>query len=221
MGDSEYRAAAKYLAKLHSTEVKETGLFCINKLKKDKYGGSSISGKLKDDCNKLNCHKLSNYEEKLKKIAKYIQGALYENKWWHYKDLVYSHGDFKPDNFVFYYSRIKSTQSTNCNNSKSKINIGVIDWIDFGLRPRQYDVGSLLFGIQNPDKLSSLLNLYLKEANFEVADRVGFLKEAMALACIVHINSPLKRQTQQSLAKAVAYIDYTQKILEDLDKNGA
>ena len=213
MNYPEYRAAAKYLAKLHSISVRKT-----KGLEEDIYGGSSIDCKFKDDYKELYQNNVSKYAEELEYIYDYVPEVLRESKQ-HSQDLVYSHGDFKPDNFVFEEHSLNYTY-TGCNAIEDKVDIGVIDWIDFGLRLRQYDVGSLLFGIQDLNKLNSLLDLYLKEANFEVADKVKFLEEAIALACIVHISAPLKHKEQSSLEKAAAYIEYTQKMLKELDKNG-
>ena len=93
--------------------------------------------------------------------------------------------------------------------------MSVIDWIDFGLRLRQYDLGSLLFGIENLEKLYYYLNFYFEGTNFEPTDKTKFLKEAMALSCIVHINAPLG--TNPEIENVTGYIDYTYNIIKKLE----
>ncbi len=207
MNDFEYCAATKYLAKLHSVSIRKT-----RGLEKEQYGGSSISEKLKDDYKKLKQNQLFEYREKLDMIASYMPEMLNDGKK-HEKDLVYSHGDFKPGNFVFSNYRIYHNQ--NVNRNSNKINMSVIDWTGFGLRLRQYDLGSLLFGIENLEKLYHYLNFYFEGTNFEPTDKTKFLKEAMALSCIVHINAPLG--TNPEIENVTRYIDYTYNIIKKLE----
>jgi len=213
MSDFEYCAATKYLARLHKVNVQET-----KGLEKEQYGGSSINQKIRDDYNKLKRNQLFKYKGKLDVIAKYIPEVLIEGNE-HDKYLVYSHGDFKPDNIVF--SSCSDTaykSSDNCDGNKDKINIGVIDWIDFGLRLRQYDVGSLLFGL-NLKKLNYFLDFYFKETDFKPTDKIKFLKEAIALACIVHINAPMANNEPTSKEKVMGYLNYAYKVIEEANKN--
>ena len=214
MSDYEYKCAIKYLAKLHSIPIKEN-----NKLEKSKYGGSNpISDKLRDNNEKLDSNHLSSYKEKLNSIYKNIPISLLENNS-HDNNLVYSHGDFKPDNFIFSESLNNKDIFTNKNtNNAKKISMSAIDWIDFGLRLRQYDLGSLLFGIDDCSKLNGFLDLYLEELginNFNQNDKKRFLKESIALACMVHINAPLSNNETE---KAIQYIDYVYKIIGKINK---
>ena len=184
-----YIEALKYLAKLHSINVNDK-----QGLDEEIYGGSSIDEKLNDDYQKLNSKE---NKEKLNFISKYIPKG---------EDRVYSHGDFKPDNIVL--SEIETANT-------KKINLSAIDWIDFGLRQRQYDFGSLLFGITNLDILNEFLDLYLKRSDIHLNYKSKFLKEAIAMACIVHINAPLFAKEFEMVD---AYIEYTYRMIGEINR---
>lgn len=199
---NEYQLAIDFLVKLHHS-YKHKNLNCsyLSDLSKSKYGGSSIDDKIKDDINKLdklNIKDKRHFIKKIKYISKYAKKGATPNL------LVLSHGDYKPDNFIFYKGKI-----------------AVIDWMDLGLRSPQYDIGSLLFLIKG-EELVNLFSYYLKNMKLESEYNVkSFIKESIAIACVVHTNAPLSFNTAESNKElALSYIDYANEVLLSLSNRG-
>ena len=195
----EYYAALRYLIELHNSKPPKSWL----SLKVEQYGGCSLRDKLSDDyckLKKLNSKISKEKINELKGIEKYIPSER--------SYLVLSHGDFKPDNLII-------------NKSKGNIEIGAIDWIDLGLRQRQYDLGSLLFGLKC-DTLMDLVDYYITHSKINVIDRFKFAKEAIAVACITHVNAPLGSQQKESDKRwAFAIIDYAYSIIHRIESTVA
>jgi hypothetical protein len=81
-----------------------------------------------------------------------------------------------------------------------------------GFRCRQYDVGSLLFGLDK-EKVLELVKYYFEISLLYNKNPVSFSKEAIAIACVVHISEPLKANTKEKVSQ---YINYAYNIIQQL-----
>ena len=194
LNDQEYKKLVEYLSLLHSSK--------LNPLKEkvldvEKYGGKSLQCKAQEDLIEIENVAFGEEEkEDLKaKLNEIVQNLPQKSD-----EIVISHGDFKPDNIL-----------TSRDNNITK-DIKIIDWIDLGFRCRQYDVGSLLFGLDK-EKALELVKYYLESSKLEDKNPLLFSKEAIAIACVVHVSEPLRTKDKEKISR---YINYAYDIIQQL-----
>jgi len=197
LNEQEYKKLVECLSLLHSSK--------LNPLKEkvldvEKYGGKSLHCKAQEDLIEIENVAL---DEKEKKGLKTKLNEIVQNLPQKSDEIVISHGDFKPDNIL-----------TSRDNNIIK-GIKIIDWIDLGFRCRQYDVGSLLFGLDK-EKVLELVEYYFKLSLLYDKNPVSFSKEAIAAACVVHISEPLRTRGKEKVSQ---YINYAYDIIQQLKQH--
>ena len=194
LNEQEYKKLVECISLLHSSK--------LNPLKKkvldvEKYGGKPLHCKAQEDLIEI---ENAAFGEEEKKDLKAKLNEIVQNLPQKSDEIVISHGDFKPDNIL-----------TSRNNNITK-DIKIIDWIDLGFRCRQYDVGSLLFGLDK-EKVLELVKYYLESSRLEDKNPVLFSKEAIAIACVVHVSEPLRTKDKEKISR---YINYAYDIIQQL-----
>jgi len=198
LNEQEYKELVECLSLLHSSK--------LNPLKEkvldvEKYGGKSLQCKAQEDL--IEIENVAFGEEE-KNDLKAKLNEIVQNLPQKSGEIVISHGDFKPDNIL-----------TIRDNNITK-DIKIIDWIDLGFRCRQYDVGSLLFGLDK-EKVLELVRYYFKLSQLDNKNPVSFSKEAIAIACVVHISEPLRTKDKEKVSQ---YINYAYDIIQQLKQQG-
>jgi len=194
LNEQEYKELVECISLLHSSK--------LNPLKKKvldigKYGGKPLHRKAQEDL--IEIENIA-FGEKEKKGLKAKLNEIVQNLPQKSDEIVISHGYFKPDNIL-----------TSRDNNITK-GIKIIDWIDLGFRCRQYDVGSLLFGLDK-EKVLELVKYYLESSRLEDKNPVSFSKEAIAIACVVHVSEPLRTKDKENISR---YINYAYDIIQQL-----
>jgi len=194
LNEQEYKKLVECLSLLHSSK--------LNPLKEkvldvEKYGGKTLHCKAQEDLIEI---ENAAFDEEEKNDLKAKLNEIVQNLPQKSDEIVISHGDFKPDNIL---------TSRNDNITKD---IKIIDWVDLGFRCRQYDVGSLLFGLDK-EKVLELVKYYLECSRLDNKNSVLFSKEAIAIACVVHISEPLRTKDKEKVSQ---YINYAYDIIQQL-----
>lgn len=161
----ELQEALRYIHVLHSFDYRS--ISCL----KNHYYGEKLVRRLKDEngffTNAINKDRrflaLKNSFNKILKLA--LRYALHDEP-------VVGHGDFQAKNIIV-----------------TETGIAPIDWIDFGILLRWYEVGNLLFG-QKKDELLGLIEYYLSlKSEQPITSLEELAKESLSIAFVVRTGS--------------------------------
>lgn len=194
LNEQEYKKLVECLSLLHSSKLSPLKEKILDV---EKYGGKPLHCKAQEDLIEI---ENAAFGEGEKKDLKAKLNDIVQNLPQKSDEIVISHGDFKPDNIL-----------TIRDNNITK-DIKIIDWIDLGFRCRQYDVGSLLFGLDK-EKVLELVKYYLESSRLDDKNPVLFSKEAIAIACVVHISEPLRTKDKEKTSR---YINYAYDTIQQL-----
>ncbi len=171
LGYEELQKSLRYLHILHSSDY--SAIYPLN----CHYYGQNLINRLKQEedflLKAIQKHpKISSFKNDFSGILKIaINYAFCDSP-------VAGHGDFQPNNIIV-----------------DKSEIIPIDWIDFGILLRWYDVGNLLFQ-QNGDELLSLVKYYLqldsKQSNSSAEKVEEDVRKSLSIAFIIRTGSSFR-----------------------------
>lgn len=200
---SHYERAIQYLEKLHNLTSSTNRCRKIPNL----YCGDALRERLQKERENLYKvgDKLGNNFKKYSCVFEKILEILLPGV--NTLECVVGHGDFKPDNILILQDRIVP-----------------IDWIDFGLTVREYELGALFFGEQNLDLMMELTEEYLKSMRkpYGAGQVKEFLRNALSIAFIIMTGSHFRLISQgespsEHIHQIEDNVNYIIDILKELD----